>query len=356
MAGSLVMPLSRPPQSATMKDVVLEALAFRPPPYVPWAWDVTKPCQQRLADHLGTADLSGFIGSHFLDVGSARRRFAEPHASGYRDAYGVVFDTSVDKDIGTPCDWPLKDPRELERYVWPDPNQEAWYAGIPEQLAAHPDRFSRYKLGFSLYERAWTMRGMTDLLMDMIERPEFVERLLDAIVEHNLVQIRRALALGVDAVLFGDDYGSQRGLIMGREHWRHFFKPRLARMFAAVREAGRCVCLHSCGCVASLFDELIEIGLNVFNPFQPEVMDIHALKRQYHGRLAFHGGMSIQRVLPFGTPEEVRQETRRLIALGKTGGYIFSPSHTVPPDVPPANLVAMMEELRAQPGAQFGYG
>jgi uroporphyrinogen decarboxylase len=195
------------------------------------------------------------------------------------------------------------------------------------------------------------MRGMTDLLMDMIERPEFVERLLDAIVEHNLAQIRRALALGVEAVFFGDDYGSQTGLIMGREHWRHFFKPRLARMFGAVRDAGRYVCLHSCGCVAELFDEFIEIGLNMFNPFQPEVMDIYALKKQYHGRLAFDGGMSIQRVLPFGTPEEVRRETRRLIEAGREGGYIFAPSHSVPPDVPPENLAAMMDELRAQSGA-----
>jgi uroporphyrinogen decarboxylase len=342
---------NRPIAGATKRDVVLEALAFRPPPYVPWAWDLTRACQQRLEDYLGAHDLSGFVGSHFLDVGSPNRRFAETHPAGYRDAYGVVFDTSLDKDIGTPCDWPLKDPRDLASYHWPDPNNEAWYASIPAQLAAHPDRFSRYKLGFSLYERAWTLRGMTDLLMDMVERPEFVERLLDAIVEHNLAQIRRALALGVEAVYFGDDYGSQWGLIMGREHWRHFFKPRLARLFAAVRDAGRCVCLHSCGCVAELFDELIEIGLNLFNPFQPETMDVFALKQQYHGRLAFHGGLSIQRVLPFGAPDEVRRETRRLIEAGRPGGYIFAPSHSVPPDVPPENLVAMMDELRAQPGA-----
>ena len=345
------MPPNKPNARVTKREIVLEALAFRPPPYVPWAWDMTQACQQRLAAHLGSEDLSGFIGSHFLDVGSRKRRFAQPHPCGYRDAYGVVFDTSVDKDIGTPCDWPLKDPRDLDRYQWPDANNEAWYEGIAGQLAAHPDLFSRYRLGFSLYERAWTMRGMTDLLMDMIERPEFVERLLDEIVEHNLAQIRRALALGVEAVFFGDDYGLQTGLIMGREHWRHFFKPRLARMFAAVRDAGRCVCLHSCGCVAELFDELVEIGLNMFNPFQPEVMDIFALKKQYHGRLAFHGGMSIQRVLPFGTPEEVRRETRRLIEAGQPGGYVFAPAHSVPPDVPPENLVAMMEELRAQAGA-----
>ena len=91
----------------TKREVVLEALAFRPPPYVPWAWDMTKACSQRVRDFLGKDDLTSFIGSHFLDVGSPQRRFAEVHDAWYRDSYGVMFDTSIDQDIGTPCDWPL---------------------------------------------------------------------------------------------------------------------------------------------------------------------------------------------------------------------------------------------------------
>jgi uroporphyrinogen decarboxylase len=205
-------------------------------------------------------------------------------------------------------------------------------------------------LGFSLYERAWTMHGLTETLTDMAARPEFVEDLLDAIVEHNLVQIRRALAFDVDAVRFGDDYGMQTGLIMGAAHWRRFIKPRLARMIAPVREAGKYVFLHSCGCVTELLDDLVEIGLNAFNPFQPEVMDVFEVKRRYHGRLAFFGGMSIQRTLPFGSVDEVRAQTARLLQMGADGGYVFSPSHDVPPDVPPENLVAMMDVVRSQPG------
>ncbi len=135
---------------------------------------------------------------------------------------------------------------------------------------------------------------------------------------------------------------------MGRERWRYFIKPRLARLFGAVRNANRYVCLHSCGCVAELFDDLIEIGLNVFNPFQPDVMDVFELKQRYNVRLAFHGGLSIQKVLPFGTPDDVRHATHRLIEAGRPGGFILSPSHSVPPDVPPENLVAMMDELRGQ--------
>ncbi|HUS92730.1 MAG TPA: uroporphyrinogen decarboxylase family protein [Phycisphaerae bacterium] len=335
----------------TKREVVLEALEFRPPPYVPWAWDMTQQCAERMRRHLGTDDLSGFLDTHFLTLGSAIGRFEDLGGGRFRDVYGVVWDRSIDPDIGTPVDWPIRRPEDLARYDWPDADADVWYDGIERRIAAHPGLFRVFMVGFSLYERAWTMRGMADLLMDMIARPEFVERLLDAIVEHDLQQVRRALTFDIDAVYFGDDYGMQTGLIMGIEHWRHFLKPRLARLFAPVREAGKYVCMHSCGRVTELFDELVEIGLNSFNPFQPEVMDVFAVMRQYHGRLAFHGGMSIQKTLPFGTEDEVRAAAAALIDAGRNGGYIFSPSHSVPRDVPPANLVAMMDVVRAQPGA-----
>ncbi|MHC4717646.1 MAG: uroporphyrinogen decarboxylase family protein [Planctomycetota bacterium] len=290
------------------RDVVIQALGFQSPRYVPWHVEPTIQCAERLREHLGVDDLSGFFGNHFLNVNSTIGRFEPVDADHVRDVYGVVWDRSIDKDIGTP-------------------------------------------VGFSLYERAWTMRGMTDLLMDMVERPAFVEEFMDRIVEHNLVQIRKALELGVDCVHFGDDYGMQTGLIMGIDLWRRFIRPRLARMFEPVVAAGKVVSMHSCGRVQELFDDLVEIGLNLFNPFQPEVMDVFGTMGRYRGRLAFHGGMSIQQTLPFGTVEEVRDMAARLVEAGSAGGYVFSPSHDVPYDVPPENMVAMMDVLKAQPGA-----
>jgi len=334
----------------TRREAVIEALEFRPPPYVPWQWEMTIDCAERFGRATGMSDLEEFYCPHFVGVGAAVGRFEPIGGNQVRDIYGVVWDRAMDKDIGTPCRWPIRRPEDLDAYEWPDANNDEWYADIPRQLAEHADRFSVYAIGFSLFERAWTMRGMTELLMDMVERPEFVERFLDAIVEHNLIQVRRALRCGVDCVYFGDDYGMQTGLIMGPAHWRHYIKPRLARMFAPVREAGRYVSMHSCGCVAELFDDLIEIGLNMFNPFQPEVMDVFDMMRRYHGRLAFHGGMSVQRLLPFGSPDEVRSQTRQLIEAGRNGGYVFAPSHGVPRDVPPENLLAMVEVLKSQPG------
>ena len=332
------------------RDIVIDALRFRPVPYTPWDWGPTAQCAQRLRKHLKTDDLEDLLDGHFAFVGAGIGRFEPVDADHVRDYYGVVWDRSVDSDIGTPCEWPIHSPADLDGYEFPNADDSSWYDGAAGVLKRYRDRFSIYALGFSLYERAWTMRGMTELLMDMVERPAFVERLLDRIVEHNLQQVRRALELGVDAVYFGDDYGQQTGLIFGIDHWRHFIKPRLARMFKPVREAGKFVTMHSCGRVQELFDDLVEIGLNMFNPFQPEVMDVFDMLPRYRGRLAFHGGMSVQKILPFGTVDQVRAQTRRLIEAGRGGGYVFSPSHSVPYDVPPENLVAMVEELKGQPG------
>lgn len=203
--------------------------------------------------------------------------------------------------------------------------------------------FRCFQIGFSLYERAWSLRGIENLLMDFVLYPDFVHQLFDAICDYNLAQIDKALEYDIDAVYFGDDWGQQHGLIMGYDLWKEFIYPRLKKMYGRVRQAGKYVMIHSCGDVDELFDDLIEIGLNCFNPFQPEVMDVYDILPRYRGRLAFHGGLSMQRVLPFGTREEVIAESNRLLKLGREGGYIFSPSHAVEGDTTLDNILAFIE-------------
>ena len=159
-----------------------------------------------------------------------------------------------------------------------------------------------------------------------------------------------ALAHDIDCLLFGDDWGSQSGLIMGPKLWREFIKPRVAKMYERVSSAGKYVAIHSCGDVRAVLPDLVEIGLNIFNPFQPETMDIFETKKRYYGKLSFYGGISVQTLLPRGTSDDVRRETKRLLeVLGEGGGYIASPSHDVPVDVPPENMAAMIEVLQNQP-------
>jgi uroporphyrinogen decarboxylase len=334
----------------TRREVIRAILEGRKPPYVPWEVGFTGEAWAKLSAHYGDGDAWSRLDNHLMAVGGTDRFFSELPNGRVRDFFGVEWDRSVDKDIGVVANLVLPGP-SLKGYAFPDPFDPMFFDGIPAAIAARPKLFRVFSIGFSLYERAWTMRGMENLLEDMIENPLFVHELLDAIADWNIVQVRKAVQYDIDAVYFGDDWGQQRGLQMGPALWRAFILPRLKRMYGAVRQGGKFVMIHSCGDVDELFDDLIDAGLNCFNPFQPEVMDVAELVGRYRGRLAFHGGLSTQRILPYGTPEEVRCETRRLIDLGREGGYIFAPAHAVPRDVPAENMAAFLEVLHEQPGA-----
>ncbi len=265
-----------------------------------------------------------------------------------RDEWGVVWNRTVDEDIGIVENRVLAE-ASLEGWAPPEPRPAELLHEYPLFIARYPDRYRLASVGISLYERAWTLRGMDNLLMDMLERPEFVHALFDRITEYNLAQIELACAYDIDGVWIGDDWGSQSGLIMGPALWREFLKPRVTRMYQRIRQHGKRVFIHSCGDVKELLPELIEAGLDVFNPFQPEVLDVFETKRRFAGRLSFWGGISVQRLLPHGTPEEVRRETKELLArLGEGGGYIAAPSHAMTADIPPKNMMALIEVLQEQ--------
>jgi len=335
---------------ATRREVVRMVLEGKKPPYVPWSFGFTKVARAKLEAH-GTDGLESVLAGHKVGVNANVNMFTDIGDGCVRDIFGVVWDRSVDKDIGTVKGCVLSEPT-LKGYSFPDPVAPRIFDGMAERVASTADGLRVFAIGFSLYERAWTLRGMENLMMDFLEHPAFVHELLDTIADYNIEQVREAVKHDIDAVHFGDDWGQQHGLQMGPALWREFLYPRLKRMYGVVRDAGKFVTIHSCGDVDELFDELIGIGLNCFNPFQPEVMDVATLIPQYRGRLAFHGGLSTQKTLPYGTPEDVRKETRRLLELGRDGGYIFAPAHAVPADVPAENMIAFIEEVAGQPGWQ----
>lgn len=334
----------------TKREVVQTVLDHRRPPYVPWSFGFTVEARNRLLAYAGGEEaLEELLENHLLRLGNDIGFFEEIGDDRVRDVFGVVWNREVDKDIGIVEGTVLPEPT-LSGYEFPDPCDDRFFADIPDRIETQPDRFRVYAIGFSLFERAWTLRGMENLLIDFVEHQGFVRDLFNAICDYNLAQVDRALCYDIDAVYFGDDWGQQHGLIMGPTLWRELIKPVLARMYRRVKTAGKRVMIHSCGDVDELFDDLVEIGLDCFNPFQPEVMDVYELLKSYRSRLSFHGGLSTQKLLPYGTPCEVREETRRLLALGAEGGYILSPAHDVEGDVSVENMLAFIETAKEQAG------
>ncbi len=271
---------------------------------------------------------------------------------------------------------PLTDATDLAAYPWPNPHAPDLLADAERAIAADQgEHFVAPNFGFALFERAWSLRGFDLLLMDMVDRPAWVEDLLDRITEIQISLARRFVALrrcehgeappstqlgnltcpqhispvedsrgGVDGGYFGDDYGAQRGLLFSPKLWRAMIKPRLARMFAVFREAGLPVMLHSDGDIWPILPDLVDIGLTCLNPVQPEVLEHTRLCREFGQHLSFYGGISTQEVLPKVTPAEVRAATRACIRdLAPDGtGLIIGPSHRMQSDIPVDNVVAML--------------
>jgi uroporphyrinogen decarboxylase len=328
-------------------DRVLQAVQRRQPDRTPYYISFTIEAARKMAQVYGAHDLDELIDNDMVRYSIRRPAlFTEVRPGVVREDFGVVWNRTIDRDIGTPESYPLAE-RSLANFPFPDPRDPRRFADLPAFIAAHPTRFRFMNIGFSLFERAWSLRSMPELLVDMLEAPAWVDELFDAILAYNLVLIDELLKYDIHGILFGDDWGQQRGLLFSPALWRRFVKPRLAQMIAAVKRAGKVAMVHSCGKVQGLFPDLVEIGLDVFNPFQPDVMDVYEIKRRYGDRLAFYGGMSVQTLLPHGTPQQIRDEARRLMdQVGRGGGFIIGPSHHMPGDIPLENMVAFVEAVR----------
>jgi uroporphyrinogen decarboxylase len=217
-----------------------------------------------------------------------------------------------------------------------------------KMLRDHSDKYILITIYGSHFEKAYFSRGIENFLADLAGDPPFAQKLLNRIIEKNLVMLENFLAAPeIDGVLLGSDWGSQLDLLMSPDTWQNLIRPGEQREYDLVHAYGKDVWVHSCGNVRKIIPSLIEMGLDVLNPVQPEAMDLAALKADFGAKLTFWGGISTQRILPFGTPDEVRQETRRVRdRMARGGGYILAPSQGIQGDVPAANILALIETAR----------
>ena len=265
-------------------------------------------------------------------------------AEHFKDTFGITWDRSgADKDIGIPTEKIITDFDNMD-YVFPEIDEARIRAEYEGLMLTREDKFTFGGIGFSMFERAWSLAGMPEVLMAMIMNPEGLHQLLDMICDYNLKVMDIALEYDLDGFYFGDDWGQQNGLIMGPALWREFIKPQMKKMYAKAKEKGLYIFQHSCGDVEAIFEDLIEIGLDCYQTFQPEIYNIEKVKEVYGDRLAFWGGISTQQLLPKESPEVVKTETIRIMKImSKNGGYIAAPTHALEFDAPPENILAMFD-------------
>ena len=263
------------------------------------------------------------------------------------DAFGVGWNLVSE---GVSADFhPLEDMDRYSQYHWPVPRDSRIMTYGKKTVDRHGERF--YLLGFQhigLFERSWCLRGYENFMCDVMLEPDFVEEMLDHILEYKLAEAQMYVDLGVDAVRVGDDWGLQKGLQIRPELWRKFIKPRQAKLYAFYKAAGLPTFQHSCGDILDIIPDLIEIGLDVLHPIQPLSMDINTLAERFGDKLVLWGGIDTQEALPFYEPAAVTEEVKRVFRiLGQKKKYIIAPSQEVMSDVSLQNVEALIEGINA---------
>jgi uroporphyrinogen decarboxylase len=334
------------------RDLVLEQIAHHATRPVPYTLGFEGDVAERLDAHYGSPAWRERLTCYIASVPGAAILAHEPLGDGTaRDGFGGIW--RMDRR-----------PWHLERPPLPGPTLEGYDFPGPERFATpelhqhalalceqNRDAFLVASMGWGLFEASWGLRGFEGALMDAACEPDFYGELLDKLTDNYLAFVEGVRDLPVDGVMFGDDWGDQRGVILGPERWRAFMKPRYARIYEAVHAQGKRVLTHCCGSVAEIMDDLIEIGLDVLESCQPEAagMDPYRLKRRFGERITLWGCLGSQSTIPFGTPQAIRGEIARLIAeMGAGGGFILAPAKSLQPETPTENAAAVVEAFADQ--------
>ncbi|MEW6355204.1 MAG: uroporphyrinogen decarboxylase family protein [Planctomycetota bacterium] len=336
----------------TPRDMILSQIHHKETKPVPYTLPMEKDVGDRLDAHYGGPDWRKRLATYIVRVQAVQTNERTPIDATYsRDPYDAIW--RMDRRPHH-LEKPPLERASFEGYAFPAaesffrPDQKE---KAKETCRQHKDKFIIAGLGWGLFEISWNLRGFQNVLMDCIDHPDFYGEMLDKLMNLYLAFVEYTADLPVDAVMFGDDWGDQRGVILGPERWRRFIKPRWAKIYEAVHARGKLVITHCCGSVADIMPDIIEIGLDVLESVQPEArgMNPYELKKKWGDRITFWGGLGSQSVIPFGAPDEIRKEVRRLCAeMGRAGGYILAPAKPLQPETPTENAVAAVEAFTNQ--------
>ncbi len=265
------------------------------------------------------------------------------HAAKYSTPYGEGCYTEISGH-------PLADASKISSYRAPDPDKPELYDDAVRLKAEYGNEY--YLVGVTvttIFETAWALRGLEQMLTDMATDPDTADAVLDIPFHYHLTAAKHLVEKGMDMIWIGDDMGTQHSMMISPRMWRRYFKPRLAQFISELKAINPSVkvAYHSDGNIMPIIPELIEIGLDVLNPIQPASMDPAELKQKFGDKLCFWGSIDEQHTLPFGTPQQVHDEVLlRMKTIGKNGGLILGPTHHVQLDTPMENFRAMVDTIQ----------
>ncbi len=336
------------------RELVLEQIHHRETHPVPYSLGFEGDVAERLDAYYSGPEWRTRLVPYMATVGGIdtvqQQRVDEAHV---RDRFGGLW-----RDDRRP--WHLVKPALKEPsfagYAWPDAAQfmgdiEARLADARRVCTAKADSFQIISIGWGLFEHSWRIRGFEEALTDAVLRPDFYGELLDRLTDLFVAFVDVWADVPADAIMFGDDWGYQQGVILGPERWRTFIKPRWARVYEAVHAQGKLVISHCCGSVVDIMPDIVEIGLDVLESVQPEArgMDPYALKHKWGDQITFWGALGSQSTIQFGSPEAIHAEVKRLCAeMGRGGGYILAPAKSLQPGTPVENAAAVIEAFTGQ--------
>ena len=328
-----------------LRDIVLEQIHHRETSRIPFTLPFEEGVDTRLDEHYGGTAWREQIPRYIVHVTTVDEdRKVNLDDTHYRDGFGSVWSTAgrpfhlVEPGLRSPS---------FDDYQFPAADvfidAELGRAAV-RTCDANPDSFRVAGFGWGVFERSWNIRGFEEVLLDVISEPDFYEELLDRIIELHLKFIAASVELPVDGIFFSDDWGDQRGVLMGPERWRRFFKPRVAKLYQAAHDAGKLTLSHCCGNVEDIVPDLIEIGLDVLESVQPEAMSPYELKKKWGDKITFWGGLGSQSTIPFGTRQEIFDEVQHLCTeMPRGGGYILAPAKGLQPETSGENAAAVLE-------------
>ena len=334
--------------SMTLKERVIGQIEHQQTDKVPYTIDFEGNIPLDLDSYFGSRHWRSSLRSAIvrLPIPSEGLASDDDREKYFTDIYGTIWRMDVRPyHHEMPA---LKEP-SLSNYRWPtmtevfDPD---WEKRSLNFIKENRDRFVVGIIGYGLFERTWTLRGFENVLTDCILEQDFYDELVQKVAEHQQAMVARILELPVDGIMFSDDWGYQKGVLIGANRWRKFLKPRLSQMYQQVHDAGKYVLSHCCGSIAEIMPDLIEIGLDVIESVQPEAADMnpYELKRHFGDNMTFWGGLGSQSTIQFGTPTEIKGEIDKLrkeMSIG--GGYILAPAKAIQPGTPVENAAAVVE-------------